>query len=83
MTERFAQYDGGKGPEDRSSNAKRASSPLWKQVKLRSGIHLTPEEAAEAMEEAYMCFLEINNRELNLTFAAVDEWVDKYFPNPD
>lgn len=52
MSERYAQYDGGKGPEDRSNNAKRANSPLWKQVKLPDGVSLTPEEAATALHRA-------------------------------
>lgn len=60
MTERFAQYDGGKGPEDRSDATKRAHCPLWKQVKLDDGRRLTPEEAATMITN-----LEADNEDLN------------------
>jgi hypothetical protein len=52
MSERYAQYDGGKGPEDRSTNAKREKSALWKIVRLPEGVSLTPEEAVTALHRA-------------------------------
>ncbi|MGB2185082.1 MAG: hypothetical protein ACPH5P_00235 [Akkermansiaceae bacterium] len=73
MSERFAQYDGGKGPEDRSDVNKRANSPLWKIIKLSSGVSLSPEEAAAAILEAHQ-LLSMQNT------TPARNWCDNYFP---
>lgn len=75
MTERFAQYDGGKGPEDRSDVNKRANSPLWKIIKLSSRVSLSPEEAAAAILEAHQ-LLSMQNT------TPARNWCDTYFPKP-
>ena len=78
---RFEQYDGGKGPEDRSNSIKRAASPLWKQVKLQGGISLTPEEASKAIQNA-MYILSVKDNMVDAdAYIKAKEWMNTYFPN--
>lgn len=81
MSERFAQYDGGKGPEDRSDVNKRADCPLWKVVKLDSGVQLTPNEASLALSEAEGIILDLliaSDNELT-GLREGREWLNQYF----
>lgn len=81
---RFEQYDGGKGPEDRSDTNKRANSPLWKQVKLPEG-NLSPEDAALAIVEAMTLAINLvsgpDSRESDKsTYLNAAKWLRNYFP---
>ena len=78
---RFEQYDGGKGPEDRSDTNKRAQCALWKQVKLDNGINLTPEEAAIAINSAQALFAEVLTETLLPSVNDdISNWISQYYP---
>ena len=79
MTERFAQYDGGKGPEDRSDVNKRANSPLWKVVKLSSGVSLAPEDAAAAIDWAMHIITAKDNMLNKVAKHEANHWLKQYY----
>lgn len=88
MTQRYAQWDGGKGSEDRSTVSKRQDCPLWKQIKLASGERLTPDEASECIKEAAIIMSALiaampNNpdEETSNAIKAADIWWSKYIKN--
>ena len=63
----------GKGGQDRGGANKRQDCPIWKVVKLNNGGGLTPEEAAQALQEALEIISALKpNKEAM-------EWVAKYF----
>jgi len=84
MSERFAQYHGGKGPEDRSNTIKRSQSALWKVVKLESGVQLDPSEAKKCIDIAsviismFISMRKIEGSEVDQTLKTANEWLQKY-----
>ena len=63
----------GKGSQARNVIVN-SNSPLWKQVKLNSGVSLTPDEAAEALNKAceLLSLLKIDE---------ADQWIQTYYSN--
>lgn len=86
MSQRFEQWKGsaGKGDDDRSNNIKRSRSPLWKIVKLDSGVSLDPEEAKKCIDIAavlismFISMRKIEGDEVEETLNTANQWIRKY-----
>jgi hypothetical protein len=73
--------DAGKGSQDRSNVSARASSPLWKQVRLKNGVNLEPMEAADALNKIMSIIQEhlIDNIEIDKEIKSkFIEWDHEY-----
>lgn len=62
----------GKGSQPRNKATDLIDCPLWKQVKLNSGVSLTPEMASEAINKACEIISLLETEE-------GDNWVNKYY----